>query len=91
MATKENPGRYDCYANAEPKEEYFVLLARDRRAPYLVELWAAASRVSVLGMLVAFARLVAHAMTRRSSDPDKVDEAEGCARRMRAWRAMYRP
>jgi len=91
MATKRNPGRFDCYEKAEPDEELFVLLARDRRAPYLVELWAAASRVSILGMLVAFARLAAHAMTRRSSDPAKVDEAAACARNMRGWRAMYRP
>ena len=41
MATKNNPGAYDCYANAHPDEPMFVLLGRDRHAPMLVRLWAA--------------------------------------------------
>lgn len=41
MGTKNNPGNYDCYANAEPDEPMFVLLARDVRAPYVVEAWCA--------------------------------------------------
>ena len=40
MGTKNNPGAFDCYANAEPDEPMFVLLARDRHAPTLVWLWA---------------------------------------------------
>src|SRR5689334_7475358 len=40
MGTKNNPGRYDCYANAEPDEPMFILLGRDARAPALVEEWA---------------------------------------------------
>ena len=40
MGTKSNPGAYDCYANAEPDEPMFVLLARDKHAPTLVWLWA---------------------------------------------------
>lgn len=40
MGTKANPGRFDCYDNAEPDEPMFVLLARDRHAPALVRLWA---------------------------------------------------
>ena len=40
MGTKNNPGQFDCYANAEPDEPMFVLLARDPLAPLLVELWA---------------------------------------------------
>ena len=40
MATKNNPGAYDCYANAAPDEPLFVLLGRDRHAPMLVRLWA---------------------------------------------------
>jgi hypothetical protein len=40
MGSKNNPGRYDCYANAAPDEPMFVLLGRDRNAPQLVELWA---------------------------------------------------
>lgn len=40
MATKNNPGKFDCYANAEPDEPMFVLLARDKHAPSLIWLWA---------------------------------------------------
>ena len=28
MGTKNNPGRFDCYGNAEPDEPIFVLLGR---------------------------------------------------------------
>ena len=40
MGTKNNPGKFDCYANAEPDEPMFVLLGRDKHAPILVYLWA---------------------------------------------------
>lgn len=40
MGTKNNPGEFDCYVNAEPDEPMFVLLGRDRMAPYLVSIWA---------------------------------------------------
>src|ERR1700689_1749851 len=41
MGTKNNPGAFDCYANAEPDEPMFVLLGRDKHAPALVWLWCA--------------------------------------------------
>lgn len=40
MGTKNNPGHFDCYANAENDEPMFILLGRDPMAPYLVEMWA---------------------------------------------------
>ena len=40
MGTKNNPAPYDCYTNAEPDEPMFILLARDRNAPELVQRWA---------------------------------------------------
>jgi hypothetical protein len=40
MGTKRDPGPYDCYANAEDDEPIFVLLGRDRHAPFLLEAWA---------------------------------------------------
>lgn len=40
MGTKRNPGKFDCYANADPDEPMFHLLARDKHAPVLVWLWA---------------------------------------------------
>ncbi len=41
MATKNDPGAYDCYANAQPDEPLFVLLARDPTGALLVGLWVA--------------------------------------------------
>lgn len=40
MGTKNNPGIFDCYANAHPDEPMFILLGRDRMAPALVRAWA---------------------------------------------------
>lgn len=40
MGTKDKPGVFDCYANAEPDEPMFVLLGRDKDAPDLVDEWA---------------------------------------------------
>lgn len=42
MGTKNNPGKFDCYENAEPDEPIFVLLGRDPDAPALVKMWALA-------------------------------------------------
>ena len=39
MGTKNKPGAFDCYANAEPDEPMFVLLARDESAPKIVRHW----------------------------------------------------
>ncbi len=39
MATKNNPGAFDCYANAEPDEPIFVLLGRDPAAPAAIARW----------------------------------------------------
>jgi len=40
MGTKNNPGEFDCYANAAPDEPMFILLGRDRHMQLLVRLWA---------------------------------------------------
>lgn len=40
MGTKNNPGAFDCYANAAPDEPMFVLLGRDKHAAGLARLWA---------------------------------------------------
>lgn len=45
MGTKNNPGKFDCYANAAPDEPMFVLLGRDPCAPALVQLWAEMRRI----------------------------------------------
>jgi hypothetical protein len=40
MGTKNDPGKFDCYANAEPDEPMFILLGRDPMAGALVREWA---------------------------------------------------
>lgn len=40
MASKNSPGRFDCYLHADPDEPVFVLLGRDPDAPALVDAWA---------------------------------------------------
>lgn len=40
MGTKNNPGDFDCYANAEPDEPMFILLGRDAHAHTAVRKWA---------------------------------------------------
>jgi hypothetical protein len=63
MGTKENPGKFDCYANALPDEPMFILLARDDRAPQLVEEWATMSeRRGTMTEKIAEARECAVAM-----------------------------
>jgi hypothetical protein len=39
MGTKNNPGNFDCYANATPDEPMFILLARDKHAPTVILEW----------------------------------------------------
>ncbi len=45
MGTKNGPGDFDCYANADPDEPMFVLLGRDPFAPALVDEWAASRAI----------------------------------------------
>jgi hypothetical protein len=40
MGTKNNSSQYDCYEKANPDEQMFILLGRDRHASALVKLWA---------------------------------------------------
>ena len=40
MSTKSHPGKFDCYAAADPDEEMFILLGRDPMAGALVRAWA---------------------------------------------------
>jgi hypothetical protein len=40
MGTKADPGPFNCHAAAAPDEPIFTLLARDKHAALLVNLWA---------------------------------------------------
>lgn len=92
MATKNNPGRYDCYANADPDEPLFVLLARDPSAEFFVAAWAALRADDVEGAQACMkdaASALANAGKRvlAYTDPKSV-EAQQCAKSMRTWRQM---
>lgn len=39
MGTKTNPGKFNCYAKADPNEEMFILLGRDPCAAVTVLFW----------------------------------------------------
>lgn len=39
MGTKNKPGKFDCYAKADPDEPMFVLLGRDATASETVRYW----------------------------------------------------
>jgi hypothetical protein len=41
MGTKNDPGKFDCYASAEPDEPVFVLLGRDPAAALAITFWCA--------------------------------------------------
>lgn len=78
MGTKNNPGNFDCYGNADPDEPMFILLARDATAADLVDGWAnARSQMIALG-------------EKPESDWPMVKEARDCANKMRDWRKANR-
>jgi hypothetical protein len=79
MGTKEKPGVFDCYENALPDEPMFILLGRDQTAPELIEAWAARR---IYDMAVG---------KKPQSDMAMVEEAQACAKAMRAWRKQHHP
>lgn len=78
MGTKNKPGDFDCYGNAEPDEPMFILLARDPAAPELVEAWANRRLAMINDGL------------KPESDKAMITEARQCAEAMRAWRRQNR-
>lgn len=76
MGTKNCPGKFDCYANAEPDEPMFVLLGRDESAADLVDEWADWREEEInLGL-------------KPESDRAMVVEARSCAMHMRHYCLM---
>lgn len=73
MGTKNNPGSYDCYANAEPDEPMFVLLARDQSAPDIVRMWA------------QYRSLLIRCGLKPESDWPMIHEARDVANQMATW------
>lgn len=80
MATKNQPGEFDCYGAADPDEPIFILRSTDRLAPLIVETWAAFYR---------FTKKQINDEEGESMTPDqarKYTEALNTARAMREWR-----
>jgi hypothetical protein len=78
VGTKNQPGAFNCYANAEPDEPMFVLLARDETASYLVEQWAHHRSMKI------------DKGEKPESDRAMVREALACAKAMQAWHKANR-
>lgn len=74
MGSKNNPGKFDCYAKALPDEPTFTLLARDPDFAEIVELWASKRTKAV------------RCGERPLNDMDMVNEALNCASDGANWR-----
>ncbi len=91
MGTKNNPGKFDCYAKAEPDEPMFVLLARDRIAPTLVRIWAAirsgADNTEMNTLMTELYDKSEQCMKYPERNQEKLCEAYDCAISMDKYRA----
>lgn len=76
MGTKNNPGQFDCYANALPDEPMFVLLARDPNFYYHVTKWARQRGIAI------------DCGDRPQEDTLMVSEAMRCAGDGALWRRL---
>ncbi len=80
MATKNNPGKFDCYTDAEPDEPMFVLLGRDPCAGALVFLWSvlrvAINKNTLEDAQIAEALECANAMSTWAADQDKSEQLQ---------------
>lgn len=93
MGTKNKPGKFDCYANAEPDEPMFVLLARDQMAGFLTSIWSKVRAGDVEAASAVFTRMLREVGPRYMQEPDmpKSGEAIECAMAMFEWRRKNRP
>ena len=84
MGSKSNPGKFDCWAKAEPDEPMFVLLGRDPAAWVVVNFWVALRReLGEGGEKLAEAVDCARAMQRWASEHGKdVHAAAGAYERL---------
>jgi hypothetical protein len=89
MGTKNNPGQYDCYANALPDEPMMVLLGRDPLAPALTQIWAmirAGNRAEARRTFDELMEGPQSAVYVLHPEQDKALEASNCASGMMQWR-----
>lgn len=89
MGTKNNPGKYDCYNDAEPDEPRFTLLGRDRLAGHLVSIWSKVRNGDMEAASVVFLDMLKKHATAYGMEPDteKAGEAMECSLAMFKFRA----
>jgi hypothetical protein len=92
MGTKNIPGTFDCYANAEPDEPMFVLLGRDPLAPFLMSMWSKVRMGDLEAAGAVFTKMASEIAPRYhiAPDVDKANEALDCSFAMFAWRKEHR-
>ena len=90
MATKANPGKYDCHGNAAEDEPIFTLRAKDPLAEFFVAAWVSikAGDVNAAKKLMEDALIALHESGKllMPYDSEKSIEAQQCAKSMREWR-----
>ena len=90
MATKANPGKFDCYAKAMDDEPIFTLRAKDPVADSFVAAWAAvrAGNTEDAKRLMGRAseQLAASGRSLLPYTSEKSVEAQQCAKAMYNWR-----
>ena len=87
MGTKNNPGKYDCYAKADPDEPVFTLRGKDVSAPYLVRMWAAVRQGRFLEVHRIEQQMRADPRVNAlTGQCEKFDECESVAVAMEQWR-----
>ena len=93
MGTKNNLGKFDCYAHAEPDEPIFVLLARDPLAGFLTSIWSKVRNGDVEAASTVFLKMLNTAGVQYMQEPDvaKASEAIECALAMFDWRKANCP
>lgn len=77
MATKNNPGEFDCYSKAERDEPMFVLLGRDPCAALVVRVWIALRRF--MGQPGQRAQLIEAEACARSMEQWAMQKSKGSA------------
>lgn len=90
-ALAEEQPEFDCAGKAdrEGQPAPFVLIASDPLAPWLVDIWAAASDGDIYGVIAAFHGMTDTSVDRYAETPRssaKIDSARNIAMNMRNWR-----
>lgn len=87
MGTRNNPGRYDCYARAEDDEPLFTLLGRDPQGANLVHMWIMLRNKDAQGARRLLEKMIVTADQQpyKPTNAAKVVEAINCADHMRVF------